>query len=269
MLDFNRLTRIKEERPLLHCVSNIVSANDCANLALAVGASPMMAQAAEEMAEITAISSATVLNTGTPDRERFEVCRVCGRAAQAVGQPVVLDPVGVGASSWRLKEVTKLLEAFRPSVIRVNLGEAEALCRQEGREQGVDSTASAAPEKRVKLAKELAERYAATVLLTGPEDIICDGVRILSTSGGSGRMALVTGTGCMLSVLCGAFAAVEPDTAAAAALASAFWKLCAERASAAAQDRGIGSFRAELINAAELTDAKALEARGNIRTISG
>lgn len=269
MLDFNGLTRIKDERPLLHCVSNIVSANDCANLALAVGASPMMAQALEEMTEITAISSATVLNTGTPDRERFAVCRICGQAAQAIGQPVILDPVGVGAGSWRLKEVTGLLESFRPSIIRVNLGEAEALCRRKGYEQGVDSTVPVAPEKRAALANELACRYETTVLLTGDEDVVSDGIDTLVVTGGSLRMARVTGTGCMLSVLCGAFAAVESDAFAAAALASAYWKLCAERASEATQGRGIGSFRAELMNAAEQIDAKALEARGNIRTISG
>ena len=102
MPDFSRLDEIWARRPLIHCVSNIVSANDCANLALAVGASPMMAHAAEEMEDITAISSATVLNTGTPDAERFKVCLACGRAANAAAQPLVLDPVGVGASPWRL-----------------------------------------------------------------------------------------------------------------------------------------------------------------------
>ena len=99
MLDFTRLDEVRRRRPLIHCVSNIVTANDCANLALAVGASPMMAQAPEEMEAISAVSDVTVLNTGTPDAEKFRACRICAASAR---HPVVLDPVGVGASPWRL-----------------------------------------------------------------------------------------------------------------------------------------------------------------------
>jgi hydroxyethylthiazole kinase len=122
MIDFTRLEEVRQRRPLIHCVSNIVTAGDCANLALAVGASPMMAHAPEEMADITAISDATVLNTGTPDEIRFEVCALCAKAAGAASQPVVLDPVGVGASPWRLRRVRELLHLTTPSILRVNLG---------------------------------------------------------------------------------------------------------------------------------------------------
>ncbi len=143
MIDFNRLDQVRQRRPLIHCVSNIVTANDCANLALAVGASPMMAQAPQEMGDITAASDATVLNTGTPDEIKFEVCAQCGKAATAAQTPVVLDPVGVGASPWRLRRVQELLHLFTPSILRVNLGEALALSAAGGREQGVDSPAPA------------------------------------------------------------------------------------------------------------------------------
>ena len=108
MLDVGPLEALRRQRPLIHCVSNLVTANDCANLALAVGASPMMACAPQEMAEITAAASATVLNTGTPDEERIEVCRLCGCEAVRLGHPVVLDPVGVGASPWRLRRTQEL-----------------------------------------------------------------------------------------------------------------------------------------------------------------
>lgn len=127
MLDFSRLTAIGREKPLLHCVSNIVSANDCANVGLAVGASPMMAQAPEEMAEITARSAATVLNTGTPSAEKFSACMICGVESQRLGKPVVLDPVGIGASAWRLRWADELLAAFHPESCCVNFGEARAL----------------------------------------------------------------------------------------------------------------------------------------------
>ena len=117
MLDVGPLEALRRQRPLIHCVSNLVTANDCANLALAVGASPMMACAPQEMAEITAAASATVLNTGTPDEERFEVCRLCGCEAVRLGHPVVLDPVGVGASPWRLRRTQELLHLWTPSIL--------------------------------------------------------------------------------------------------------------------------------------------------------
>lgn len=143
MLDFSRLTAIGREKPLLHCVSNIVSANDCANVGLAVGASPMMAQAPEEMAEITARSAATVLNTGTPSAEKFSACMICGVESQRLGKPVVLDPVGIGASAWRLRWADELLAAFHPGILRVNFGEARALAHGAAEESGVDSLAQA------------------------------------------------------------------------------------------------------------------------------
>ena len=264
MPDFSRLDEIRIRRPLVHCVSNIVSANDCANLALAVGASPMMAHAAEEMEDITAISSATVLNTGTPDAERFKVCLACGRAANAAAQPLVLDPVGVGASPWRLAEIRRLLDEVRPDLLRVNLGEALALCHEAGREQGVDSTLVAGRDQRIAAAGALAKLTGASVLLTGEEDVVHDGARVWLVQGGSALSGRVTGTGCMLSVLCGAFAAVEPDFAEAACLASAFWKLCAERAERASAGRGPGSFRTALFDAAYTIDCAQFAARENI-----
>ena len=252
MFNFTQLEEVRRRRPLIHCVSNIVTANDCANLALAVGASPMMAQAPEEMEAISSISDATVLNTGTPDAEKFRACRICASAAR---HPVVLDPVGVGASPWRLGQVRALLEDLTPAILRVNLGEAQALLGDDGREQGVDSPLPASREERRDFAMALARRRRTAVLLTGPEDLITDGERVWCVTGGSNQMALVTGTGCMLSVLCGVFAAVEPDAAAAAVLASAFWKACARRAEVLAGGRGSGSFRTALLDAASTLTA--------------
>ncbi|MGM9618915.1 MAG: hydroxyethylthiazole kinase [Oscillospiraceae bacterium] len=263
MPDFARLDAVRRRRPLIHCISNIVAANDCANLVLAVGASPMMAQAPEEMEEIAAASAAAVLNTGTPSEEKFRACLLCGREMQRLGRPVVLDPVGVGASAWRLGRVKGLLAAFTPAILRVNLGEAQALGEGSSREQGVDSPAPATREQRLASAMELARRYHAAVLLSGPEDIVTDGVSAWLASGGSAEMSRVTGTGCMLSVLCGVFAAVEEDPLEAAALAAAFWKVCSQRAERAAEGRGSGSFRAALLDAAGTLSAAdfAAEAR--------
>ena len=184
MLDFTRLDKVRRQRPLIHCVSNIVTANDCANLALAVGASPMMAQAPEEMEAISAVSDATVLNTGTPDAEKFRACRICAVSAR---HPVVLDPVGVGASPWRLGQVRALLDLFTPSILRVNLGEARALLGSDGQEQGVDSPLPASREARRDTAMDLARRRGTAVLLSGPEDLITDGARVWCVTAGSGR----------------------------------------------------------------------------------
>lgn len=267
MVDFTRLDVVKQRRPLVHCVSNIVSANDCANLALAAGASPMMAQAPEEMAGITAISAATVLNTGTPDTEKFRVCLLCGREAAKLGQPVVLDPVGVGASPWRLEQTVELLRQFTPAILRVNLGEAQALSQTASREQGVDSPAPATQAERLEAAVRLARQRRATVLLSGPEDIIADGHAVWCVSGGSGWMSRVTGTGCMLSVLCGVFAAVEPEPMAAAALAAAFWKVCSQKAERAAGNRGPGSFHTALLDAAGMLTAEEFAAAAKIEKL--
>ncbi len=260
MIDLTRLNAVRQRRPLIHCVSNIVSANDCANLALAVGASPMMAQAPQEMADITAISAATVLNTGTPDEEKFQVCMLCGKEAARLGQPVVLDPVGVGASPWRLERTRELLHLFTPSILRVNLAEGQALSQGDSRGQGVDSPAPSARGEQLETAARLAAHRRTTVLLSGLEDIVTDGNTAWCVSGGSGQMARVTGTGCMLSVLCGVFAAVEPDMVSAAVLAAAFWKACSQKAEGLAGSRGLGSFHTALLDAAGTLTAEELAA---------
>ena len=266
MIDFNRLSEVRQRRPLIHCVSNIVTANDCANLALAVGASPMMAQAPQEMGDITAASDATVLNTGTPDEIKFEACMLCGKAASG-HHPVVLDPVGVGASPWRLRRIQELLHLFTPAILRVNLGEAQALSAAGGREQGVDSPAPASRAERLSAARALALHRRTAVLLSGPEDIVTDGRAAWCLPGGSALMASVTGTGCMLSVLCGVFAAVEPDPAQAAVLASAFWKICSRLAEEAAAGKGPGTFRTALMDAAASVTAADFAALAQIERL--
>ena len=194
------LAAIRVQHPLLHCISNIVSANDCANLALAIGASPIMAQAPQEMADIAALASAVVLNTGTPDEAKFTAALL-----------------GLGGS-----------------------------------EHGVDSLT--APKAPAGLAAALAQKLGCVVLLSGTEDLIADGQLLCTVRGGSDRMRTVTGAGCMLSVLCGAFAAVQPgDAFTAAVQAARFWKACAEQAEDHAA--GAGSFRVALFDAAgSMTD---------------
>lgn len=263
MPELTRLDDIRRRRPLLHCISNIVTANDCANIALALGASPMMAEAPEEMADIARIADAEVLNTGTPSRAKFDACLIAGREGSRQGKPVVLDPVGVGASPWRLAEAGRLLEAFRPCILRVNLSEARALLGLAGREKGVDSAGNADRQTRAAVAAELASTYGCVVLLSGEEDIVAGSNRAAAIIGGSPLTPLVTGTGCMLSVLCGAFAAVEPNAFDAALMASVFWKACSERAEHVSGGAGPGALRAALMDSAHVLvpDSPCFEGR--------
>ena len=230
------LAAIRARKPLLHCISNLVTANDCANLALAVGASPIMAQAPQEMADIAVLASAVVLNTGTPDEAKFTAARLAGAAANRCGIPVVLDPVGVGASPWRLENIRQLLQEVHPAILRANYGEAAALLGLSAAEHGVDSLT-------------VPIDAAACVVLSGAEDLVTDGTALHTVSGGSDLMRRVTGAGCMLTVLCGAFAAVQPQAPLQAAVQAAeFWKACA--AAAEPQAHGPASFRVALLDAA-------------------
>ena len=243
-----------EEVPLTDALyaTQMASANDCANLALAIGASPIMAQAPQEMADIAALAGAVVLNTGTPDEAKFTAARTAGATANRRSIPVVLDPVGVGASPWRLANIQSLLQQVQPAIVRVNAGEAAALLGLGGSEHGVDSLT--APKAPAGLAAALAQKLGGVVLLSGTEDLIADGQLLCTVRGGSDRMRTVTGAGCMLSVLCGAFAAVQPgDAFTAAVQAARFWKACAEQAEDHAA--GAGSFRVALFDAAgNMTD---------------
>ena len=259
MPDYTVCAAVRAKRPLVHCISNIVTANDCANLLLAAGASPMMAEAPEEMAEITRLADATVLNTGTPSAGKYAAARICLEESNRLGKPVVLDPVGVGAGSWRLARVAELLESGTPDIVRVNLAEAEALLGLGSAEQGVDSPGRAKTEHRLAAARALAAKLGCTVLLTGARDIVSDG--------GSELMPLVTGGGCMLSALCGAILAVEGDAFAAACAASLCWKRCSELAEQMSGRAGPGSLRASLMDAAmAMTDA-ALAAAAQPETL--
>lgn len=268
MPNFTLLDALPAKRPLIHCVSNIVSANDCANLVLAVGGSPIMAQAAEEMGDIVSAANAVVLNTGTPSGEKFRVCTLAAQAAARLGRPLVLDPVGVGGSPWRLEQVRALLSVSTPAIVRVNQGEALALTGAAGRGQGVDSGLPAGNQSRRDTALALAKALKTVVLLSGAEDMVATpGGQCWQIAGGSLWTARITGAGCMLSALCGVFAAVEPDAAQAAILAAATWKVCARRAERMAGSRGPGSFHVALLDAAGTLTAADLAAAAEIAAV--
>lgn len=256
MLNTAILEDFRTQSPLIHCISNLVTIQDCANILLAAGGSPIMAQAPQEAGEITRRCAATVLNTGTPDDTKFAACQAAGREANRLGHPVILDPVGVGASTYRLDHMERLLEQVSPTLLRCNLREAQALLGRSLSEKGVDSASAGESAARVHCATQLAQRLNCTVCLSGAADVISDGHQVARLKGGSQQMRMVTGAGCMLSVLLGGFSAAAPSPYQAALVGCAFWKACAAVAAEAAQ--GAGSFRIGLFDAASTLTASDL-----------
>lgn len=266
MFDFSLLDQFRAKAPLIHCISNLVTIQDCANILLAAGGRPIMAQEPQEVEEISAHCQATVLNTGTPSDQKFLACQLAGQAANRVHHPVILDPVGVGASSYRLVRTSCLLETVSPTVIRGNLGEVQALLKMSSVETGVDCISEGDLEQRKGCALRLARALDCVVFLSGATDVVTDGQRMALITGGDSRMRQVTGAGCMLSVLLGGFTAVSSDSFAAALCAGGFWKGCA--AFAARSGPGAGAFHAGLFDGASLLDPKSLLGLCHIELVS-
>ena len=230
------LSRMRELAPLTHCITNIVAANFTANVLLAVGASPAMVIAAEEVAEFAAIASGLLVNVGTITKKEAKAMLLAAAAARRSATPWVLDPVAVGAVRFRT-DVAKKLLAHKPSIVRGNASEIIALSGSSGGGKGVDSAADSAAA--VPFARELAKRSGAVIAVSGVLDYITDGNDVISVAGGDAIMTRVTGVGCALGALMAAFAAcAEPLRAAASA--SAIFALAGERAAHAAT--GPGSF---------------------------
>lgn len=211
------LNRTRTRSPLVHCMVNLVTANDCANMVLAAGASPIMAEDFEEVEQVTAFCDALVLNLGTPSPRKIEALLLAGETARRLDKPVVLDPVGAGCSDFRKNAAQALLTRVRPDIIRGNAGEIRTLLQGGSTHRGVD--AEAVEEAPHVLARALAEKTGAVVVLSGEADIVTDGQTVFCVHNGHPMMRSVTGTGCQMSVLIGAFAAANPDCLLHSALA--------------------------------------------------
>lgn len=238
------LARIRQRRPLVHHITNIVVANDNANTMLALGALPVMAYAREEVEEMVTSAEALVLNLGTPTESVIESALLAGKRANALGIPVILDPVGAGATRFRKEASLLLLDRVRVTIVRANAAEACALLGCPSHERGVESEGEA--ENRAFLAREIALRFGVTAAITGAVDYVSDGERVVAVHNGHPLLTRVTGTGCMATSLCGAFAAVENDALLASLGALGFLGVCAERA--ARDSQGPGSFRMRLFD---------------------
>lgn len=232
-------SRIREQKPLIHHITNLVVMNDTANVTLHLGALPVMAHAAEEVAEMASIAGALVLNPGTLTPVWVESMRLAGRAASEGGTPVVLDPVGAGATRLRTDTNRQLLQELNVTIVRGNAGEIGALFGAGGEVKGVESIGGLADPVRV--VREAARSWGAVVAITGKQDLVSDGERVLAVENGHAWLTTLTGTGCMATTAVACFAAVENDPLIATAGALAAYGLAAE--GAAERSQGPASFK--------------------------
>ena len=230
------LTTVRARHPLVHNITNYVVMNSTANALLALGASPIMAHAMEEVEELVSISGALVINIGTLSQPWIAAMFRAGLQARAKGVPVVLDPVGAGASRLRTDTARELIRQVRPAVLRGNASEILALGGEAGGSRGVDARHTVAQARAAAVA--LARAHGMVVAVTGAEDYVTDGQREARVRNGHPLMARVTGTGCAATAVTGAFAAVEPDAFQAAVAALVVFGLAGEWAAQHAQCPG-------------------------------
>ena len=235
---------VSAKSPLVHNITNFVVMNNTANALLAVGASPVMAHWTDEMAEMTAIANALVINIGTLDGNWVEAMITAGKAANQRGIPVVLDPVGAGATSQRTAAALNIINQCHPTIIRGNASEIMALVDASIKSKGVDSSASS--HDALEAAKQLASDTNAVVVISGAIDYITNGTDVHTVEGGHHIMTAVTGMGCTATAIVGAFAAVEPNPMIAATAAMAVMSLAGERA--AAYSHGNGSMQVNFLD---------------------
>jgi hydroxyethylthiazole kinase len=255
------LRTIRETKPLVHQITNYVVMNETANATLALGALPVMAHAVEEVEEMVGLASALVLNIGTLSTPWVESMLRAGKAASARGIPVVLDPVGAGATRFRTDTALRLLEVVDVAVLRGNAGEVASLVGVEAEVRGVESIGTG--EAAADLAREAARRFRCVASVTGPVDHVSDGEDSLAVANGHELLATVTGTGCMSSALTGCFLAAKPDEPlAAAAEALAAFGVAGEDAAEGAC--GPGSFHVGLYDALAALDPGTLGRRARV-----
>jgi hydroxyethylthiazole kinase len=254
------LRRLRERRPLVHQITNYVVMNETANATLALGALPVMAHAREEVEEMVGLAGALVLNIGTLSPPWVEAMVAAGRAANEHGVPVVLDPVGAGATRYRTETARRILDEVDVTVLRGNAGEVATLVGVGAEVRGVESIAAGGDG--AELARAAASRLGVVASVTGPVDHVSDGSHVVAIANGDPLLASVTGTGCMSSALTGCFLAVAETSFAGAAEALVAFGVAGEDAAAAA--KGPGSFHVALYDALAALDPATLDGRAKV-----
>lgn len=219
------LENVRATRPLVHNITNYVTVNDCANILLACGGSPIMADDVAEVEEITAVCGGLNINIGTLNSRTIEAMLVAGKKANELGHPVLLDPVGAGASKLRTETALQIVRETNLAVIRGNISEIKTLAAGSGTTKGVDAdTADAVTEETldgaVAFAKKTAKSLGTVIAITGAIDIVTDGEKAYCIRNGHPMMSTITGTGCQLSAMTTAYITANPENTLEAAAAA-------------------------------------------------
>jgi hydroxyethylthiazole kinase len=253
------LALIRERKPLVHQITNYVVMNETANATLALGALPVMAHALQEVEEMARAASALVLNIGTLSDTWVESMVLAGLAANRAGVPVVLDPVGAGATRYRTETSRRLLAELRIAVVRGNSAEIATLAGKQAQIRGVEALGTGSPE----LAREAARELGVVAAVTGPVDHVSDGETVHAVANGHELLGTVTGTGCMATAITGCFLGVRADDPLAAATeALVAFGVAAE--DAAKKAKRPGSFHVALYDALYDLDPKKLDSRAKL-----
>lgn len=261
------LTSIKLNRPLIHHITNYVTVNDCANITLALGGSPIMADDPREVEEIVSRASALVLNTGTLNERRIESYIVGGKRANELGIPVVLDPVGVGVSKLRNRTIEKILKEVQVSVLRGNLSEIKNICGYKSPIKGVDSMEDSLDRSK-EIALNLSKDLKCVVAITGKVDVVSKGKGSFYIENGVEILTRITGSGCMTTSLIGLCVSVSMDPLYGTILALMIMGISGEKAMGRLRkSEGTGSFRTYLMDEVSNFSMEDIEKRGKIYEI--
>lgn len=257
------LKEVRDKSPLVHHITNYVTVNDCANIVLALGGSPVMADDIKEVEEMVSFASSLVINIGTLNERTISSMIKAGIKANELNIPVILDPVGVGATGLRTEATKILLEKVKFAVLRGNMSEIKIIAGMDVKIKGVDSTAS--DEDALDIAKNLANKLNTVVAITGARDVITDGSRHCLVNNGHKILSMVTGTGCMSTSLVGAYAGTTNDYLQAAVAGIVTMGIAGEKAyESLAQGEGIGTFKVRLFDNIYNLSEEDLKVRGKV-----
>jgi hydroxyethylthiazole kinase len=254
------MVRVRSSKPLVHQITNFVVMNETANITLCAGALPVMAHARQEVEEMLGAAHALVLNLGTLWPEQVDAMLLAGRRANVRGIPVVLDPVGAGATRFRTESAHRVLDRLSVAIVRGNLAEVATLAGYQANISGVESSGASGDPAEV--AAACARKFGCVAAITGRVDTVSDGTRLARVSNGHELMSRVTGTGCMSTAVTAAYAAVESDSLVATASALAAFGLAGEIAAQGAP--GPGTFHVRLYDALAQMTAETLRAGARI-----
>ncbi|HEX9349919.1 MAG TPA: hydroxyethylthiazole kinase [Gaiellaceae bacterium] len=255
------LRALRERKPLVHQITNYVVMNETANATLALGALPVMAHAKEEVEEMASVAGALVLNIGTLSQPWIGAMRLAAKAANAAGVPVVLDPVGAGATRFRTETAKRILDEAEIAIVRGNAAELATLAGREAEIRGVESIG--ASDSGAELATAAAVALGCVAAVTGPVDHVSDGDHVIAIRNGHELLGAVSGTGCMATAITGCFVALAPDRPLEAA-AEALVAFGVAGEDAARDAKGPGTFHAGLYDALYNLDPDTIDSRAKV-----